>query len=347
MRFVVCGAGAVGSVLGGQLAKAGYAVRFIDKIPEHVEALNTYGLRLKGIHGTHTLSIPAVMHASAVDFCPDDVILLAVKSFHCAAAVAELRQATSLELPVFCAQNGVHNEACVAQSFRQVNGLMVLTGATRLRPGEVIHTGNGPLGVGTYPLGLSQVARDVATAFEATDLPVYTTRQIGPAKWNKLLLNLNNATLGLTGLSTQAVYAEPSTRLWLAAVWEEGVRVLQAAGIAYAGPPGLGSVAERIRELRDPSFTPTMSMDEELQGRSSLWQDLYHRVGDVEAASLNGEIVRLGGQHGIATPYNSLLLTLSQAMATARELPGKYPIAQLWKRVESASLPGAGARARS
>ena len=30
MRFVICGAGAIGGVLGGQLAKAGFAVIFID-----------------------------------------------------------------------------------------------------------------------------------------------------------------------------------------------------------------------------------------------------------------------------------------------------------------------------
>jgi len=39
MRFVIGGAGAIGGVLGGQLAKAGFAVIFIDKISEHVAAI--------------------------------------------------------------------------------------------------------------------------------------------------------------------------------------------------------------------------------------------------------------------------------------------------------------------
>jgi ketopantoate reductase len=106
MRFVICGAGAIGGVLGGQLAKAGFAVILIDKIPEHVAAINAHGLQLKGVHGTHTLAMPAVLQATAVDFRPDDVIFLAVKAFHCAAAAAALRRATTLELPIFCAQNG-------------------------------------------------------------------------------------------------------------------------------------------------------------------------------------------------------------------------------------------------
>ena len=333
MRFVICGAGAIGGVLGGQLAKAGFAVILIDKIPEHVAAIKAHGLRLKGVHGTHTLSIPAVMQAKAVDFRPDDVIILAVKAFHCATAAAELRRATTLELPIFCAQNGVANEGIAARYFQQVHGVMVLIGAKRLVPGEVVHTGNGPVGIGTYPTGLSQAAQQVAAALDETDLPVYTTAHIGRAKWNKLLINLNNATLGLTGLATQEAVAHAAARLWMAAVWEEGARVLQAAGIAYEGPPGMGAIEDRIRELGDSPMTPSIPVDDERTGRTSLWQDLYHRHGAIEAEYLNGEIVRLGHQCGVPTPYNSLLLELSTELAVARALPGTYTVQQLRERL--------------
>ena len=329
MRFVMCGAGAIGGVLGGQLAKADCEVILIDKLPEHVKAINTHGLQLKGVHGNHTLNIPAVLQAREVDFRPDDVIFLAMNSFHCDAAVVELRRATTLELPIFCAQNGVANEGIAARYFQNVNGLIVLIGAKRLVPGEVVHTGNGPVGVGSYPAGLSQVANQVAAVLDQTDLPVYTTEHIRRAKWYKLLINLNSATLGLTGLASQEAWAHHETRFWIADVWEEGVRVLQAASIAYEGPPGMGSVADHIRALRDTCMAPDMPLDDELQGRASLWQDLYHRRGEVEATYLNGEIVRLGCQHGVPTPYNSLLLELIEATAVARALPGKYTIQQL------------------
>jgi 2-dehydropantoate 2-reductase len=333
MRFVICGAGAIGGVLGGQLARAGYEVVFIDTIQAHVDAINTHGLQLKGVHGNHTLKIPAVMHASDITFYPDDVIVLAVKSFHCDMASAELRRATALELPVFCFQNGMANEATAARYFHHINGAMVLIGAKRLNPGEVIQTGNGPVGIGSYPEGLSQAAQDVAAAMEQTDLPVYTTEHIGRAKWNKMLINLNNATMGLTGLATQEGISHPEARLWMANVWEEGARVLTAAGIAYEGPPGMGGIEDRIAELRHPTCTPGVPVCDELQGRSSLWQDLYHRRGEVEADAFNGEIVRLGCQYNVPTPYNSLLLELITEMAAARELPGKYTVQHLRERL--------------
>jgi 2-dehydropantoate 2-reductase len=329
MRFIICGAGAIGGVIGGQLAKAGNDIIFMDKDTAHVKALRQHGLQLRGVHGNHTIAALVATQASEIDFRPDDAIVLAVKSFHSNAACRELRQATSLQLPIFCSQNGIRNEEIAATYFDQVNGLMVLIGAQRLEPGVVAQTGNGPVGVGTYPTGLSRTAQDVAEALDGTDLPIYTTDQIARHKWNKMLLNLNNATMGLTGFSTHEVWADAEARRWMADVCAEGAHVLKTAGVSYEGPPGMGAIEERIAELRDPNFAPGVRAEEEFQGRSSLWQDLYHQRGKVEADDLNGEIVKLGRQHNVQTPYCSLLLDLIKAMAAARELPGKYSIQQL------------------
>ncbi len=336
MRFIVCGAGAIGGVIGGQLAKAGFPVVLVDKLEAHVAAINGRGLVLKGVHGTHTLRVPAVRQARDVAFQPGDVIVLAVKSFHTDAAAAELKAAAGDDVPVFCAQNGVRNEEVAARYFREVNGVMVLIGAKCLTPGEVVHTAKGPLGIGSFPKGLSPAARDVAAAIGRTELPVYTTENVVAAKWNKMLQNLNNATMGLTGLSGQEARADADVRGFMADVYEEGARVVRAAGIAYEGPPGVGPIEERIRELRSPQSTAELPADEEARHYASLWQDLYHGRGEVEADHFNGEIVRLGRRHGVPTPYNGLLLDLITQMAAAREKPGKYTVPQLRERLAGA-----------
>jgi 2-dehydropantoate 2-reductase len=333
MRFVVCGAGAIGGVVGGQLAKAGFDVVFLDELAVHVDAINRNGLVLKGVQGTHVLKVPAVTEAAAVGFRRDDVVVLAVKSFRTEAAVAELRRATALELPLFCAQNGVRNEEVAARRFRDVHGVMVLIGAKCLVPGEVVHTGKGPLGLGTWPTGLGPADREVAAALGKTELPVYTTENVVAHKWNKMLRNLNNATMGLTGLSGQEARSDRAVRAWMADVYEEGVGVLRAAGIPYEGPPGLGPIDEMIRELRSAAPGPAVPADEEARHYASLWQDLYHQRGEVEADYFNGEIVRLGRAHGLPTPYSSLLLRLISEMAAAREKPGKYTVEQLRARL--------------
>jgi 2-dehydropantoate 2-reductase len=121
-------------------------------------------------------------------------------------------------------------------------------------------------------------------------------------------------------------------RAFLADVYEEGVRVLRAAGIRFEGPPG-SSIEDRIRSLRGPVTSVTVPADEEPRHRPSLWQDLYHRGGQVEADWFNGEIVRLGEAHGVPTPYSRLLLELITEMARAQERPGRYTLRELRGRL--------------
>jgi 2-dehydropantoate 2-reductase len=330
MRFIMCGAGAIGGTIGANLARVGHEVLFIEPWTEHREAINAKGLVLKGVNGTHTLKVRAVARASDIAFNDDDVVFMAVKSYHTPEAADALRAATSLELPVFCSQNGVRNEEMVAKRFRNTHGVMLLIGAKVLEAGEVINTSSGPVGLGRYPEGLDDADHAVAAVLEKAGFKVYTSAAIMRTKWNKLLLNLNNASHGLTGLSGQEARHDAVMRQILAAVHEEGVRTLRAAGIAFEPPPGEVPLEERIRELRAADYRPPQIPEgEEMKGRPSLWQDLYHKRGRAEDDYFNGEIVRLGQQAGVPTPINAKLLELCTAVAQAKEPPGKYTPDQL------------------
>ena len=48
MRIGIIGAGAIGSVVGGLLTKAGRDVTLIDQWPGHVEVMRRQGLQLSG-----------------------------------------------------------------------------------------------------------------------------------------------------------------------------------------------------------------------------------------------------------------------------------------------------------
>lgn len=115
-----------------------------------------------------------------------------------------------------------------------------------------MHTSNGPLGVGAWPTGISDDLWLFAGAVAKTDLPIYVTDDIERHKWHKVLINLNNATLGLIGISDQEAMADPEVRAWMADVYEGGVRVLRTAGIAYELPREVGSIEQRIDYLRQP-----------------------------------------------------------------------------------------------
>src|SRR5438094_9668006 len=81
-RLAIVGAGAIGCVVGGLLAKAGHDVTLIDQWPEHVETMRRRGLRLTGTCGEHTTPVNALhLHEAQSIAEPLDLLLVAVKSY--------------------------------------------------------------------------------------------------------------------------------------------------------------------------------------------------------------------------------------------------------------------------
>ena len=66
----------------------------------------------------------------------------------------------------------------------------------------------------------------------------------------------------------------------------------------------------------------------EWRGGSS-WQSLARGTGSIEAEFLNGEIVLLGGLHGVPTPVNALLQRLALQAAAEGAGAGSWSIEEL------------------
>ena len=63
MRFIIYGAGAIGSIIGGHLHRTGHNVILVGN-PEHVDRINKRGLCLVTPDETYLLRIPACKKAS-------------------------------------------------------------------------------------------------------------------------------------------------------------------------------------------------------------------------------------------------------------------------------------------
>ena len=115
MRYIIYGAGGIGSIMGGHLFRAGHDVVLIGRAG-HVNAINNSGLRLITPTGTHVLKTPAVTSPEQIDFRPDDVIFLCMKGQDTETALQNLK-AVIADIPVYCFQNGVRNEEIAAKYF--------------------------------------------------------------------------------------------------------------------------------------------------------------------------------------------------------------------------------------
>src|SRR5262245_26762002 len=153
MRFIIHGAGSIGSLIGGRLAESGAEAVLVAR-HAHAAAVNRCGLLIKSRAGDRVVkTLSAVTHPREITPSIGDVVILTVKSSQTAASIQALRETFPEETPVVCMQNGVRNEEVAAGRFLRVYGGMLGISATFLAPGVVAHTRGELLSIGNYPLG--------------------------------------------------------------------------------------------------------------------------------------------------------------------------------------------------
>jgi 2-dehydropantoate 2-reductase len=313
MRYVVYGAGGVGSLLGARLAAAGESVLLVGR-PEHVDRIAADGLRIVEVDGSTTVArLPAA--AAPVDPGPDDLIVLTVKSQDTRDALRELRRHYRPETPIVCLQNGVRNEAAARRSFRRVYGGLNVIGAQYLTPGIVEALGPRALAVGLYPRGRDETAEAVVAAANRAGLSATVNPDVMAAKWTKLIGNLHNAVFALCDLTVAATYDDPDGCALVQRLRDEATAVLRAAGVAHdpigpVGPPG------SLPHNPVPMY-------------GSTWMDFKRGRPRGETDYFNGEIVRLGRRHRLPTPANAAIVRLARAAVRRRAGPGGHRLAEL------------------
>jgi 2-dehydropantoate 2-reductase len=309
MRFLIYGAGAIGGGIGGRLFAAGHDVTLIAR-GDHLAAIQRDGLTLISPAGSETLKVPAVGHPREAEPESGDVVVLAMKSQHTEAALADLAAAAPDGVAVFCAQNGVDNERMALRIFPDVYGVSVMMPATHLEPGVVITNSAGRTGLldlGRYPDGVDATATAVAGALEGATFASEARADIMRWKYRKLLMNLGNAIEAVCGPVGRA--GELFTL-----VQDEGVAALAAAGIDPVS-------REQDQARRGDLLRMRPAGGRRREGGSS-WQSLVRGSGSIEADFLNGEIVLLGRLHGVPTPANALVQRLANQGAAEGRPPG-------------------------
>lgn len=343
MRFIVHGAGAVGSLVGGKLADSDCDVVLVGR-SAHVEAVNRPGLKIRSLNGDCVVkNLHAVTSPHDITPHPDDVILLTVKTIETAHSVQSLREVFPEETPIFCLQNGVRNEELAARRFLNVYGAVAALCVRFLSPGVIAHTFGNTISMGNYPLGREELCLQVAEQLKKAGFSTTTHESIMAVKWSKLILNLNNATYAIIDKHLQLGLVTPAISGLMADVEEEGLHVLSMAGISLEDADNPIDFSKRIAGLRGVTEDPEKAYDAEqipmeLRTYPSTWMDLKQKRGDTEAGYFNGEIILLGEKYGVPTPYNSTLLNIVEAMAMEGTDPGFYTLEELIEQIEQQRL---------
>jgi 2-dehydropantoate 2-reductase len=293
VKIVILGAGALGSLVGALLARAGHDVTLIAR-HAHVEAVNRDGLRVSGL--TEAVTHPrAVTDASSAPV--PDVLVVTVKAYETLPALKGARNLLGPATRVVTLQNGLGNleiVESVAAEGQAVGGATTI-GATFMEAGHVRHAGHGYLKLGS-PTGNAEAVDAVAAPFRDAGLDPEVTDNIHGEVWAKVVVNAGiNPLTAITGLPNGALLETPALFEVLVRACEEAVDVAKAVGVQLPDED-LVLRARRVAELT-------------AENKSSMLQDV-ERGRRTEIDAISGAIWQRGLSRAVDTPVNMTLTAL-------------------------------------
>ena len=320
MKFCFLGAGALGTYVGGSLAAAGHEVGFIEQAgPAGAIAANGLSITTdrgtRRVHDVRLFTDPGMALGAALW----DVLVVALKSFDTAAALAELR-ATGGRIPtVLSLQNGVDNEPLIASELGtdKVIAGTVATAIAKPGVGAVVEETHRGIGVA---LGNPLSAR-VVQALDQAGLGARAYPEAGPMKWSKLLTNLQgNAASAILDLPVAAIYGDDRLYAMEIAAMRETVAVMAAQGYRPVDLPGtpVRLLAFGARRVPRPILQPVLVRllgDSRGDKMPSFHIDLHGGRGRTEVEYINGAVVRYGERLGVPTPVNRVLTATLESLS--------------------------------
>ncbi|WP_265109510.1 ketopantoate reductase family protein [Halosolutus halophilus] len=298
MDIVVFGAGSLGSLVGGALARR-HDVTLVARAA-HASAVRESGLRLTGQFDDR------VRPAATADGrnLDADLVIVTVKSFDTVEA-AETLSTGSFDA-VLSLQNGMGNETTLADRL----DCPVLAGTASygaiLRDSAVVEcTGIGEIVLGPREGGESRIADRVGEAFDRAGLETVVAGDMPLRLWEKLAVNAGiNAVTALTRTENGAVLDADANALARAAT-RETARVARASDVRLSNRAALAA----MDDVAAATAANTSSMHQDLRA---------DRRTEIDA--INGYVVDRAAERRIDVPTNRVLTGLVRTWERGRGL---------------------------
>jgi 2-dehydropantoate 2-reductase len=335
MTLTIYGAGAIGGLVGAYMARAGEDVRLVDKAAEHVEAMNTGGLRITGFDH-FTVAVRAYLPADLAG--PLGITFLAVKSQDTDAALDVLAPLAGPDTVVVSLQNGM-NPPRIAKRVgpERVVAAFVSLPADWQGPGHIEHGGAGNIWIGEMDGRLtdrlSTIRRLLAHAVGA-----HVTDNIVGYLWAKQIDCSLLFAQAVTDETFADVFGDKRYQPVLIALVGEGVGVAQAAGVRLQGfdafdphklRPRTPAEVEEARAVLD-GFAEFCRP--RVKVRSGPWRDLAVRKRRTEVDHMVGWVIAEGRARGIPMPLNEHLVQQVKEIEAGQRTRGLGNLEELERR---------------
>jgi 2-dehydropantoate 2-reductase len=298
MRFVILGAGAMGSLFASHLARTEAETWVCDRWEEHVGAIRAGGLRVKQERSESAIPLRATTDPSEPGRA--DVVMVFVKYNQTREALAAARPLVGPDTVLLTLQNGLGNVEAIREIYPQNRifyGLTTLT-SELLGPGriEASYAGRGETFLWAHDGRRDSQLEAIRDLLANGGVNVVLAPDIELVIWKKLIVNCCLNTLcAITRLPVGRLAEHAEAWPVLEGVADEIVALAGGKGIALERAQAhvfLRSVAHEAR-----NHFPSMLVDVQ-----------HRRATEIEC--LNGAILREAQRQGVEAPFNRTLYSI-------------------------------------
>lgn len=321
MNIHIIGAGAMGLLYGGHLARAGENVTFWTRSESQRKVLLEQGVYIEEADGV-TVSLEASgcdVHVfgnnsdTGVQCGQQEAaewILIAVKQNHLDEnLLATAAYLAGLDTRIVCLQNGVGHidQISAALGGRQVYSLITTEGSTKLADNRVRRAGRGETRLGISKLQIHSgfdvendaCIKTLLKALEKAGFPALLSNDIDRDIYRKLLINsVINPLTAILRVPNGDLLVKEERLTMIGMLCAEVELVYQACGISMDA-----DALNLVIGVCQATSKNTSSM---------LGDVLHHRVTEIDA--INGQLLILADSVGIEIPFHKALWLLVKSM---------------------------------
>ena len=301
-RYIIFGAGAVGSTIGGFLKLAGKDTILIGR-KKHIETIQKHGLQMNSYTESWSVDIPAFNSLEKIRPRKNDIIFLTVKTNNTNDGIRELAKIFPKTTPVFSFQNSVINEKIIYSVFQNTYGGVVRMTSHLYLPGIVNFRKIGRLIVGKYPNGNDTIVQTVASDLQKAGFDVSVSENIMNDKWLKLALN---ATSIVTAIFSNSDIDRNKTNMIKIKILREIKNILKIAKInAVPCSEKDKTIDEMISHFQKPAqpYRPKIPV------YNSTWQALVNKK-PLEAKYFLKIFLDLAEKYEVSLPLTEEILKM-------------------------------------
>jgi len=302
MKYLIIGAGSIGSLMGVKLALAGNKVEFVVKKRNSKRLIENDGITLfegnkKFLLKTRTYLWHNLKHVEA------DYVIIAVKSHHAISILQKLKEIIHTTPKIITIQNGIAPHIIASVLFEDRHIIISLKEAAyKFDVNKVRHAGSG-VNILTSFNAPRDVLEDLAGELTAAEIKTEIKNDAMEVLYRKLAINcIINPLTALFSIKNGKLIKFLDSYL-VDSLVSEILEIFEEEGINISKEEIIDELTKVIKNTRE--------------NKSSMLQDIeWKRKTEIEF--LNGYILERAVEYGINTPSNRIVYELIRQLEVVR-----------------------------